>query len=143
MKINIKKLNELAEIPKYAIEGSACFDLKATSVDVLNYGAQVKCGTGLAFEIPKGYKGLIYPRSSIVKTGLRMGNSVGVIDHGYNGEVTFVFDVVGDIKDYHYKVGDRIGQMEIVPVLEIEFNEITELKETARGTGGYGSSGLN
>ena len=142
MKVNIKKLDENAVIPKYQIEGAACFDLVATSMEVLNYGKLIKYGVGLAFEIPKGYKGLIYPRSSIVKTGLRMGNSVGVIDHGYNGEVAFVFDVVGDIKDYHYKVGDRIGQMEIVPVLQVELTEVETLEETKRGSGAYGSTGI-
>lgn len=80
MKVNIKKLDENAVIPKYQTEGAACFDLVATSMEILNYSKLIKYGIGLAFEIPKGYKGLIYPRSSIVKTGLRLANCTGVID---------------------------------------------------------------
>lgn len=80
MEINIKKLNDLAEIPKYQTEGAACFDLVATSMEIDRNNNQIKYGIGLAFEIPKGYKGNLYPRSSIVKTSLRLGNCTGIID---------------------------------------------------------------
>jgi len=140
MEINIKKLNDLAEIPKYQTEGAACFDLVATSMKIDRNNNQIKYGIGLAFEIPKGYKGNLYPRSSIVKTSLRLGNCTGIIDSDYRGEVSLVFDILENSKLPYYAIGERIGQMEIVPVLQVKFKESKELSETVRGSGGYGST---
>lgn len=142
MKIKIKKLSHLAETPKYQTEGAACFDLVATSMEIDRMNDQIKYGVGLAFEIPKGYKGVIYPRSSIVKTSLRLGNCVGIVDFDYRGEITCVFDIISDSKLPYYAVGDRICQMEIVPIMQVEFEECDELSETKRGSGGYGSTNL-
>lgn len=142
MKIKIKKLSPLAEIPKYQTEGAACFDLVATSMEIDRMNNQIKYGVGLSFEIPKGYKGVIYPRSSIVKTSLRLGNCVGVADYDYRGEITAIFDIISDSKLPYYAVGDRICQMEIVPITQVEFEESEELSETKRGAGGFGSTNL-
>lgn len=141
MVIKIKKLNDKAIIPKYASEGAACFDLTAVSININRMTNQVTYGTGLAFEIPKGYKGLLYPRSSIIKTSVRLANCLGVIDSDYRGEVTCVFDEVIDSKAAYYQIGDRICQMEIVPVEQVEFEEVNELDSTKRGSGSYGSTG--
>jgi dUTP pyrophosphatase len=150
MKVRIKKVHPDAVIPRYAKDGDAGLDLTATSMSYDEYG-NICYGTGLAFEIPKGYVGLIFPRSSICKEQLLLSNSVGVIDSGYRGEVSFKFKPslaldslqhVTDRKKYGvYKVGERVGQMIIMPYPSIEFEEVDDLSETERGDGGYGSSG--
>lgn len=150
IKVKIKKTNPNAVIPGYAKAGDAGLDLTATSISYDEYG-NICYGTGLAFEIPEGYVGLIFPRSSICKEQLLLSNAVGVIDSGYRGEVSFKFkpslaldsrQCVTDRKLYGvYKVGERVGQMIIMPYPHIEFEEVEELSETERGEGGYGSSG--
>ena len=143
MKVRIKKLNENAVIPKYAKHGDAGMDLTAVSMELDAYG-NVCYGTGLAFEIPEGYVGLIFPRSSICKKQLLLSNAVGVIDSGFRGEVTMKFKrayIHGTNFDI-YKVGERIGQIIILPYPSIEFEEVQELSETERGTNSYGSTGL-
>lgn len=140
MKVKIKKLHPDAVIPKYAKPGDAGMDLTAVSVEDEYYNGNVVYNTGLAFEIPEGYVGLLFPRSSNSKKGLLLSNSVGVIDSGYRGEVSFKFKVLNSSMGI-YKVGERIGQILIVPYPQIEFEEVEELSETERGTGGYGSTG--
>lgn len=139
MKVKIKKLVESAIIPSYAKEGDAGMDLTATSVWRDDDG-NICYGTGLAFEIPNGYVGLLFPRSSNAKKDLILTNSVGVIDSGYRGQITFKFkSCLGT--DNIYNLGDRIGQIIIMPYPNIEFEEVEELTETERGIGGYGSTG--
>ena len=142
VKVKVKKLNENAVIPQYATPGAACVDLVATSVKRDEYMNYV-FGTGLAFEIPKGYVGRLYPRSSNSKTNLYLTNSVGNIDSDYRGEVMVKFKS-RDLEMFgyeYYKVGDRIAQLAIEEVPTVEFEEVEELSETQRGDGGYGSTG--
>lgn len=142
MNVKIKKLDKNAIIPKYAKDGDAGMDLTATS-KWYDDDNNVCYGTGIAMEIPKGYVGLVFPRSSNAKQDLILSNSVGVIDSGYRGEITFKFKLVEDrhlAKDYN--VGDRVGQIIIMPYPIIEFLEVEELTKTERGDGGYGSSGV-
>lgn len=139
MNVKIKKLHTDAVIPSYAKEGDAGLDLTATSMSCDDYG-NICYGTGLAFEIPKGYVGLVFPRSSNAKKDLWLTNSVGVIDSGYRGEVTFKYRPV-DLEERIYQIGDRVGQLIIMPYPHIEFEEVEELSETERGSSGYGSSG--
>lgn len=143
MKVKIKKLLTNAVIPKYSKQGDAGLDLVATSKHIDVYG-NISYGTGLAFEIPFGYVGLLFPRSSNSKTDLLLTNSVGVIDSGYRGEVSLKFRGYYskiDMENSNYQIGDRIGQIIIMPYPQIEFEEVEELSETERGTGGYGSTG--
>ena len=157
MKVKIKKLHPDAVIPAYAKAGDAGMDLTAVSVRVDNVG-NICYGTGLAFEIPDGYVGLIFPRSSNCNKDIVLTNCVGVVDSGYRGEVSFKFkplpnhavefyDKYGDysiepsFNSKTYKVGERVGQIIIMPFPQIEFEEVEELSETERGTKGYGSSG--
>lgn len=142
MEVKIKKLHEDAVIPKYAKPGDAGMDLTAVSMKIDEYG-NICYGTGLAFEIPEGYVGLVFPRSSNCKKGIILTNCVGVIDSGYRGEVSFKFKEIalGNFSKVTYKVGDRIGQIIIMPYPRIEFIEVEELSETERGTNGYGSTG--
>lgn len=138
MKIKIKKLVPEAVIPEYATPGAAGMDLTAVTIeevdDVVTYG------TGLAMEIPEGYVGLIFPRSSNYKYDCVLANSVGVIDSDYRGEIKFKFFKIGENV---YKVGDRVGQIVIVPYPTIEFEQVENLSETSRGSGGFGHTGGN
>ena len=139
MRIKIKKLHEDATIPKYAHYGDAAVDLTAVRQWEDSYG-NLCYGTGIAIEIPDGYVGLLFPRSSVSKTNLRLCNSVGVIDSGYRGEIMLKFDRKG-FTDVQYNVGDRIGQLMILPVPSIQFFEVDDLSSTARNSKGFGSSG--
>lgn len=166
MKVKIKKLAENAVIPTYAKEGDAGLDLVATS-RTTDQNGNVVYGTGLSVEIPKGYVGLLFPRSSNAKTNLYLTNSVGVIDSGYRGEIMFKYKCVHHhVCNYikwwikknilkqenpsvsiqlffnnEYNVGDRIGQLVIVKHPTIEFVESESLSETDRGNNGFGSTG--
>jgi dUTP pyrophosphatase len=150
MKIKIKKLHENAVVPSYAKNGDAGMDLTAVSKSFDEDGNMVY-GTGLAFEIPFGYFGLLFPRSSNAKKDLLLSNSVGVLDSGYRGEVLFKFkessfDYYGTDPSYfggakYYEIGDRIGQILILPYPQIEFELTDNLSDSERGLGGYGSSG--
>jgi len=141
MEVKIKKLHPDAFIPVYSKPGDAGLDLTATSIDDDSYG-NIVYGTGLAVEIPEGYVGLLYPRSSNSKTDLYLTNHVGVIDSGYRGEIMFKFRPINGIEDaYIYAVGDRIGQLIIMPYPSIKFVETDELSDTDRGDGGFGSTG--
>ena len=147
LKVRFKKLVENAVTPRYSKEGDAGMDLTAVRTELADYGNQLKAYTGIAVEIPKGYVGLLFPRSSIVKTNNRLGNCVGVIDSGYRGEITFVFDIDNVNKDlisdydYSYQAKDRVGQLVILPFPKVELEEVDELSDTERGTGGYGHTG--
>lgn len=138
MEVKIKKLNENAVIPQYAHPTDAGLDLVAVSKSKDNDGNFVY-GTGLAFEIPVGYVGLVFPRSSVTTRNMTVANCVGVIDSGYRGEVTVKF------KPYlfyrPYDKGDRMAQMIIMPYPHIDLVEVDELSESDRGEGGYGSTG--
>jgi len=140
MHVKIKKLHPDAVIPKYAKEGDAGMDLIATS-KISNGTAQCSYGTGLAMEIPEGYVGLVFPRSSIRNTELTLSNSVGVIDSGYRGEIQATFNKTNGLDSFDYKVGDKIAQIIILPYPYITFDEVEELSTTERGEGGFGSTG--
>lgn len=144
LKVRIKKLIPEAIVPKYAKPGDAGMDLVATSCSFDQENNNYVYGTGLAMEIPYGYVGLIFPRSSNRKTNCYMTNHVGVIDSGYRGEVMITYKDRNDHPELGkepYKIGDRIAQIIIMPYPLIEFEEAEELSETERGTGGHGSTG--
>ena len=140
MKVKIKKLHFDAVIPTYAKSGDAGMDLVATSI-ISNTTFDVTYGLGIALEIPKGFVGLVFPRSSIRKYELLLSNSVGVIDSGYRGELQATFKKENGLDSLAYKVGDRVCQIMIIPHPEIEFEEVNELNNTERGEGGFGSTG--
>lgn len=138
--LKIKKLNNNAVIPKYAKEGDAGLDLTAISKVWNSKTRTYTYGTGLALEIPNGYVGLIFPRSSIYKTPLTLANSVGVIDSGYRGEIMINFKATTHPL-FEYQEGDRVAQIIIMPYPAIIIEEVDELSETSRGEGGFGSTG--
>ena len=149
MIVKIKKLSELAVIPAYGKPGDAGLDLTCTSVELDANGNYVY-RTGLAIEIPKGFVGLLFPRSSNANKSLMLTNSVGVIDSGYRGEIMFKYKPnyqfflteVDKRHDKIYNVGDRVGQLIIMPYPEVVWNVVDELLESERGDGGFGSTGF-
>lgn len=147
MEVKIKRLCDEASIPQYAHDTDAGMDLVATSYE---YNDEIRChvyGTGIAVEIPEGYVGLIYPRSSNRKTESYLTNHVGVIDSGYRGEIIASFKTrdfkAGKIQQLYkpYEVGDKIAQLIIMPYPKVEFTEVAELSSSDRGKGGHGSTG--
>lgn len=147
MKIKFKKLHPDAKIPSYSKVGDAGMDLTAISKEWTKASGGYYCeyDTGLSVEIPEGYVGLIFPRSSQSNVNLLLSNHVGVIDSEFRGSIRFRFKQIIDgmmsldLKDY--EIGDRIGQLIILPYPQIEPIEVDELSETSRGEGGFGSTG--
>lgn len=141
MRVKFKKLNSLATIPKKAHEQDAGFDLTAVSKDTVDengYGFH-EYDTGIALEIPRGYVGLVYPRSSISKTGHILANSTGIIDSNYRGSIKVRFKTIPNCTEYI--PGDRIAQLIIMPYPEIEFEETDSLEDSERASGAFGSTG--
>ena len=141
MEIKNKKLVPEATIPAYAKPGDAGMDMKAISYE---YNNEMDChiyGTGIAMEIPKGYVGLVFLRSSNRKTNCYLPNAVGVIDSGYRGEIMVSLKHRNLHGNPPYKIGDKLVQIIIIPYPQIEFVEVDELSKTERGDGGHGSTG--
>lgn len=136
MILKVKKLHIDAKLPHYANHGDAGMDIYATTKEVKE--KFIEYGTGLAFEISNDHVMFIYPRSSLSNKDLIMANHVGVLDSGYRGELKLRFRKIGDDV---YEVGEKIGQIIVVPFPKIEFEEVNELSETNRGEGGFGSTG--
>lgn len=136
--VKFKKLHEDAVTPLYATADAAAMDL--TAISKIDYSSFIEYDTGLAFEMPEGYVGLIFPRSSISNYSLTLANCVGVLDRDYTGSITFRFKKTTP-RTNEYKVGDRIGQIMFVRVPQMQLQEVTHLTTTARGSGSYGSSG--
>ena len=140
MIVKIKKLHQDAVIPKYAKDGDAGMDLVITSI-IDSTPDDVTYGFGIALEIPAGFMGLVFPRSSVRKQSLILSNSVGVIDSGYRGEIQVTFKKTDGNYSKKYDIGDRGAQIIIMPVPTVEFVETGELSSTDRGAGGFGSTG--
>lgn len=140
MKINIKKLHDDAIIPVYASAGAACFDLYAIEDGQGDSAANVY-RTGLAFEIPQGHVMLVYSRSGHgFKNDIRLANCVGVIDSDYRGELMVKLTADGYIEPV-FGAGERIAQAMVIPVKQVSFTAVSELSDTERGDGGFGSTG--
>ncbi len=138
-----KRLNELAKVPTRGSEYAAGYDLYAATdkpIEILPHQT-VKIGTGLSFELPEGTFAAIFPRSGIAaKRGLRPANCVGVCDSDYRGEYIVALHNDTD-QPQEIEPGERIAQMILMPFIGMDFREIDTLSDTARGTGGFGSSG--
>lgn len=148
MVVKFKKLSEQAKTPTQSNPGDAGFDLISTRVIWID-DDHITYGTDIAVEIPEGYVGLLFPRSSIRKYSLSLSNSVGVIDSGYRGEIQCTFNRTNSHippasrrSEEIYEVGDKIAQLVIMPYPSaITMVEADELSDTVRGTGGFGSTG--
>ena len=140
MQVKIKLLTENSVKPKYAKASDAGLDLVATSI-ISNTTFQVTYGLGIALEIPNGFVGLVFPRSSIRNTELTLSNSVGVIDSGYRGELQATFNKLNGLDSIAYNIGDRVVQLVIIPHPVVQLKIVDELSNSERGEGGFGSSG--
>ena len=140
VEVKIKKLHPNAVIPSYSKPGDAGMDLTITEV-YKNIDTEVTYGFGIALEIPQGYVGLVFPRSSIRKTDLLLTNAVGVIDSGYRGEIQATFKKTHGHNSVVYEPNERGAQIIILPYPKVSMKEVDELSETERGEGGFGSTG--
>lgn len=141
--IAVKKVRPNAILPTYGSAEAAGADLYACLENpvTIEAGQTVFIPTGIAMEVPKGCAGLVYARSGLAcKRGLAPANKVGVIDSDYRGEVTVVLHNHGDVAQT-IAHGERIAQLVITPVLTPAYEEVEELSDTSRGTGGFGSTG--
>jgi len=141
LELKIKKIHSDAVIPSYVHEGDAGFDLVSVEDYVLRPGERRAIGTGLQVEIPEGYEMQIRPRSGLAfKQGVTVLNSPGTIDVGYRGEIKVILVNHGD-GNYEVKKCERIAQGVINELPKVTIVEVSELSETARGEGGFGSTG--
>lgn len=143
MIIRYRKTYPDAVEPVRGSEWAAGWDLTCCDIDWDEESKVLVYHTGLAFEIPRGHVGLLFPRSSIYRKTMWLTNSVGVLDADYRGEVLFKYGLRWNTRPEAvlYHVGDRIGQLVVVPIPEVAFIESESLSETKRGAGGYGSTG--
>ena len=141
--IRVKKLNENAILPTYGSAEAAGADLYACLEEPVTVqpGETAWIPTGIALEVPKGCAGLVYARSGLgVKRGLAPANKVGVIDCDYRGEIMVALHNHSD-KEACIEAGERVAQIVITPYLTVNFTEADALDDTARGEGGFGSTG--
>lgn len=139
MRVKVKRLSDNAKLPEKSHNSDSGLDLTATSKDF--DGKNFVYGTGIAIEVEEGYETYVYPRSSLSKKDLILANSVGVIDQNYRGEITLKFRHTTESRPNVYNVGDKIGQLVFKKRLDVDLIEVSELSDTDRGAGGYGSTG--
>jgi dUTP pyrophosphatase len=144
LQVKFKKISSNTKLPFKGSLDAACSDVYAHSITFENN--KMVIGLGFKTEIPRGYKGIIVPRSNLTKHPWMMNNSMGIIDADYRGEWKMILTPLnGDLvtNALPYGTGDRVGQIYFEAVTPVEFIEVDELSETERGTGGFGSTGLN
>ena len=142
VKLRVKRLDPQVALPCYAYEGDAGLDLCANENVTLLPNERRLISTGLAVAIPEGYAGFVQPRSGMaLKKGLSMANTPGLIDSHYRGELKIVAINLDNEEPIHIGKGERIAQLVIQKVPVVKVIEVTELDDTDRGTGGFGSSG--
>lgn len=141
MNVNVCKLRDDAIVPVYGTEGAACFDLHTVDGGTVEPLGAHTFGTGLSFEIPEGHVMLVFSRSGHgFKNGLRLSNCVGVIDADYRGEVKVRIHNDTPIA-FGFEPGDRVAQAMVIPAQKVKLTTVTQLSNTERGAGGFGSTG--
>ena len=142
MKLPVARLKDDAVLPTRAHEGDAGLDLYACEAAHVGPGERWSVGTGVAVEIPEGHAGLVLPRSGLAKKhGIALVNAPGLIDSGYRGEIRVLLLNTDPAETFRVEPGDRIAQLVISPIASAEPVESESLTESARGDGGFGSSG--
>ena len=142
MELSVVKLRDEAVLPTRVHEGDAGLDLYACEPAHIGPGERWSVGTGVAVEIPEGHAGLILPRSGLARDhGITLPNSPGLIDSGYRGELRVLLHNTDPAEIFMVEPGDRIAQLVISPVAIAEPIEAAALSDSARGDGGFGSSG--
>ena len=141
--VNIKRLDPSVELPRYAYSGDAGLDLRANeTVDIPPHERRL-VSTGLAIALPDGYAGFVQPRSGMaLKYGLSIANTPGLIDAHYRGELKIIAVNLDSSETIHIEKGERIAQLVIQEVPVVDLVEVDVLDETDRGSGGFGSSGV-
>ena len=143
VEIEIKLLDGDLPMPKYQNEGDAGLDLPSRVDYVLEPGERAKIPTGIAVAIPRGYAGFVLPRSGLAsRHGIALVNAPGLVDSGYRGEMAIIMINTDKREAFHIKRGDRIAQLVIQRVEEVKLIRREELDDTARGEGGFGSTGM-
>ena len=143
MRVEFKRLDPAVQLPRRARDGDAGLDLAANEAVKVGPGERAMVGTGLAVAIPPGHAGLVLPRSGLAsRQGLTLANSPGLIDAGYRGEITIALVNLDPGQAVEVRRGDRIAQLVVVPFAQADPVEVAELPESARGQGGFGSTGV-
>jgi dUTP pyrophosphatase len=143
IRVAITKLVNGADLalPSYATDGAAGLDLRSAEALIIKSGTRALVSTGIAIALPENFEAQVRPRSGLaVKHGVTVLNSPGTIDCDYRGEIKVPLINHGT-EDFKIEIGDRIAQMVIAPVVQVELHEVQNLTETPRGAGGFGSSG--
>ena len=142
MRLAFKRLHAAVHLPSYAKEGDAGLDLRSNEDLTVKPAERALIHTGLAVAIPPGHAGLVLPRSGLAsRHGLTLANSPGLIDAGYRGEIIVSVVNLDPEQAVEIRRGDRIAQLVLVPFVHVERVEVSELPESARGRGGFGSTG--
>ncbi len=144
VEIQVKRLNHGAglPLPSYESNGAAGMDICAAESLNLRIGKRAAIATGLAFAIPVGYEVQVRPRSGLaIKHGISVLNTPGTIDSDYRGEIKVILVNLGE-EDFQINTGDRIAQIVVAPVTQAALTEVDTLDDTARGAGGFGSTGV-
>jgi dUTP pyrophosphatase len=142
VELRVTRLSGEARLPQRAHDGDAGLDLHAAEAARLEPGGRVSVGTGIAIEVPDGHAGLVLPRSGLAKRhGIALVNAPGLIDSGFRGEVRVLLLNTDRSDAFEIEPGDRIAQLVVTRVAEAEPVEVTDLAASARGEGGFGSSG--
>lgn len=142
IKVKLKQLDGNLSAPKYAHNGDAGCDLYSRVDVTIEPGERSLVPSGIAVSIPAGYAGFVQPRSGLaIKHGISIVNTPGLIDSKYRGEISVVLINTDKKKSFQIKRGDKIAQLVIQKIEEVEFEVVDKLDETARGAGGFGSTG--
>ena len=142
MELRVRRLRAEASLPSRAHEGDAGLDLQAAEAATIAPGERAPVATGIAVEIPTGYAGLVLPRSGLAaRHGIALVNAPGLIDPGYRGEIKVLLLNTDPRETFEISPGDRIAQLLLSPIAEADPLEVAELAASARGEGGFGSSG--
>ncbi|MEI7945611.1 MAG: dUTP diphosphatase [bacterium] len=142
MTVKFKKTHPEATIPVYAHPGDAGMDVCSCASLTIQPGARALVATGLVMELPKGTEAQMRPRSGLaIKNGITLLNTPGTIDEGYRGELGIILINLGQ-EPFEIRPGMRIAQMVIAPVLRVAVEEVVDVSDTPRGSGGFGSTGL-
>ena len=141
--VKVAKTDHNARMPTKGSEYAAGWDLYCLEDTVVNFRSSTKLRTGLRVAIPQGFEGQVRARSSLGSKGLILPHSIGTIDADYRGELFVLMTWIGEGESYEVKAGERIAQLVIAPIPDVQFTEVDEgdLGETKRGDGGFGSTG--
>ena len=142
MTLRFKKIHPDATLPSYAHASDAGMDVRSVEDVTVPAKGRVLVHTGLVMLLPPMYEAQVRPRSGLaLKYGITVLNTPGTIDSGYRGEVGVILANFGD-SDFHVKKGDKVAQIVVAPVVQAEIEEVSEIDETDRGAGGFGSTGV-